>query len=259
MAAPARLFRRGASDNLHAMASYDDPTLRRLLDLQAEDTAMDRLRERRASLPEAARLVEVTDLLSELEADLEIARKQNDEIAREQSRLEGEIELIDQKSAREEQRMMSGQVTNPKELSALQAEIESLKRRRAGIEDQLLEVMVQREGSEATVDKLKAEGAQAASEKEELGSDVSRLSGDIETEMSERAGKRQEIAAEIPADLMTLYEKIRGTKHGVGAAALQAGTCSGCHTKLPAIEAERIRKERGLQRCDNCRRILVVV
>jgi len=241
------------------MASYDDPTLRRLLDLQAENTAMARLRERRASLPEAARLAEVDALLAELEADLEIARKQNDEVAREQARLEGEIELIDSKSGREEQRMMSGKVANPKELSALQAEIESLKRRRSGIEDKLLDVMVQREGSEATVDKLEGERVQAAAEKEELTTAVARLSGDIDTELAAHEATRTEVAAVIPEDLLSLYEKIRSTKHGVGAAALQAGTCSGCHTKLPAIEAERIRKDRGLQRCDNCRRILVVV
>lgn len=249
----------GASDTLQAMASYDDPTLRRLLDLQTEDTAMTRLRERRASLPEAARLAEVQDLIAELEADLQIARKQNDEVAREQARLEGEIEMIDAKSGREEQRMMSGKVANPKELSSLQAEIESLKRRRSGIEDQLLDVMVQREGSEATVEKLEGERVQASAEKEELTVTVGRLGGDIDAELSEREANRQEVAATLPEDLLTLYEKIRSTKHGVGAAALQAGTCAGCHTKLPAIEAERIRKERGLQRCDNCRRILVVV
>lgn len=241
------------------MVSYDDQALRRLLDLQAEDTAMARLRERRASLPEAARLAEVNDLLSELDADLTIAHKQNDEIAREQTRFEDQIALIDSKTAREEQRMMSGQVTNPKELSALQEEVASFKRRRSGIEDELLEVMVQREGSEATVDKLTKEKEQAASDKEELTAAVARLSGDIDAELSEHKAKRQEVAATLPEDLLALYEKIRTTKHGVGAAALTAGTCSGCHTKLPAIEAERIRKERGLQRCDNCRRILVVV
>lgn len=241
------------------MASYDDQTLRQLLDLQAEDTAMARLLERRASLPEAARLAEVNDLLAELDADLAIANKQNDEIAREQTRLEDQIALIDSKTAREEQRMMSGLVTNPKELSALQEEVASFKRRRSGIEDELLEVMVQREGSEATVAKLTEERKQAASEKEDLTAKVARLSGDIDAELAEHEAKRQEVAAALPEDLVALYEKIRTTKHGVGAAALTAGTCSGCHTKLPAIEAERIRKERGLQRCDNCRRILVVV
>jgi predicted nucleic acid-binding Zn-ribbon protein len=241
------------------MASYDDQTLRQLLDLQAEDSAIARLHERKASLPEAARLAEVQDLLSELEADLEIARKQRDEIAREQSRLEGEVELIDAKSTREEQRMMSGKVANPKELGALQAEIESLKRRRSGVEDDLLEVMVHRETAESTVDKLEGERVQAEAEKDQLTAAVARLTGDIETELAEHEVKRQEASGAIPEELLTLYEKIRSTKHGVGAAALQGGTCSGCHTKLPAIEAEHIRKERGLQRCDNCRRILVVV
>lgn len=241
------------------MASYDDPTLRRLLDLQAEDTAMARLRDRRGALPEAARLAEIQELLAELEADLDIARKQNDEIGRDQSRLEDQIALIDSKTSREEQRMMSGRVSNPKELAALQAEVAGLQRRRVGIEDQLLEVMVQREGSEATVEKLEVERAHTSSEKTELTATVERLTGDIDSELNEHETNRQEVAASIPEDLLALYEKVRSSKHGVGAAALQSGTCAGCHTKLPAIEAERIRKEKGLQRCDNCRRILVVV
>ena len=241
------------------MPGYDDPTLRQLLDLQAEDSAIVRLQERKASLPEAQRLAEVSDQLAELEADLEIARKQDDEIGREQSRLEGAIELIDQKLAREEQRMMSGKVANPKELSSLQAEVESLKRKRAGEEDQLLEVMVQKDSAHATVDKLDVERAQAQREHDELSAAVAKLTGEIEHETSEHEAKRSEIAAGLPADLVQLYEKVRATKHGVGAAAMVGGTCQGCHTQLPAVEAERMRKERGLQRCDNCRRLLVVV
>lgn len=241
------------------MPGYDDPTLRRLLDLQAEDSAIARLQERKAALPEAQRLAEVTDQLAELEADLEIARKQNDEIGREQSRLEDQIELIDQKLAREEQRMMSGKVANPKELSSLQAEVESLKRKRGGEEDQLLEVMVQKDSALATVDKLDSEREQAQREHDELSAAVARLTGEIEVETTEHQAKRTEIAASLPDDLVQLYEKVRATKNGVGAAAMVGGTCQGCHTQLPAVEAERMRKERGLQRCDNCRRLLVVV
>lgn len=241
------------------MPGYDDLTLRRLLDLQAEDSAIARLQERKASLPEAQRLAEVVDLLAELEADLEIARKQDEEIGREQSRLEGQIELIDQKLAREEQRMMSGKVANPKELSSLQAEVESLKRKRGGEEDRLLEVMVQKDSALATVEKLDSEREQAQREHDELSSTVARLTGEIEVETTEHESKRGEIAASLPEDLVALYEKVRATKNGVGAAAMVGGTCQGCHTQLPAVEAERLRKERGLQRCDNCRRLLVVV
>jgi uncharacterized protein len=244
---------------LPMMPSYDDSTLRRLLDLQTEDSAIQRLQQRLSALPEAARLREIQDLLAELEADLQIAQKQSDEIAREQSKLEGEIELLDQKSAREEQRMMSGKVANPKELAALQAEIESLKKRRSSLEDDLLEVMVQNETATGTLQKLRGERDLASKEHDELTATVTRLVGEIEAESTEHRAEREGIAAELPGDLVGLYEKVRAGKDGVGAARLVSGTCEGCHTKLPAIEAERIRKERGLQRCDNCRRILVVV
>lgn len=232
--------------------------LQRLLDLQGEDTAIRRLEGQRASLPEAARLKEVNDLLDELTSDLEIATKQDEETAREHARLEGEIELLDQKIAREEQRMFAGTVSNPKELSSLQAEVESLKRKKSGIEDQLLEVMEAREGSSATVARITSERDQASAEAQELTGKVGVLTADIEAQLAAHSSQRDQVAAELPADLLSLYDKIRAKQHGVGAAALEQGTCQGCHTKLPQKEIERMRAEGGLQRCDNCRRILVL-
>lgn len=232
--------------------------LQRLLDLQTEDTAIKRLEERNASLPEAARLREVTALLQERTSDLEIATKQDEEIAREHGRLEGEIELLDQKVTREEQRMFAGTVSNPKELSSLQAEVESLKRKKSGLEDRLLEVMEQREESSSTVARISSERDQAAAEAEDLRLTVETLTSDIDAQLAQHSSQRDQVAAELPADLVTLYDRLREQKHGVGAAALEQGTCQGCHTKLPQKEIERMRAEGGLQRCDNCRRILVI-
>ena len=232
--------------------------LQRLLELQSEDTAIKRLEERKASLPEAARLREVTELLEELTSDLEIAGKQDDEISREHSRLEGEIELLEQKISKEEQRMFAGTVSNPKELSSLQAEVESLKRKKGGLEDQLLEVMEARESSSATVARITGERDQAAAESKELGSKVSILNADIDAQLAQHSSQRDQVAADIPADLLSLYDKIRVKNQGVGAASLEGGTCQGCHTKLPQGEIERMRSEGGLQRCDNCRRIIVI-
>ena len=240
------------------MATYDGPTLARLLDLQGEDTAIKRLTERRASLPEAQRLSKVSDQLAELESDLTIAQKQHDEVAREQSRLEGEIGLIEQKIAKEEQRLFSGGVSNPKELANLQAEVASLRNKKNGVEDHLLEVMEQKEGAAETLERLMGERNAAATEAKELTGTVEGLVSDIDAELGSHGNKRAELATTLPADLLALYDKIRSAKGGVGAAALQGGTCQGCHTKIPQREVEQIRAEGGLQRCDNCRRILVI-
>lgn len=242
-------------------AMVDDATtsgLSPLLDLQAEDSAMARLQHRKAAMPEAQRLAEVNEQLAELDADIEIATKQQAETTRAQDRLEGEISLLVQKLEREESRMYSGGVSNPKELSSLQAEVAMLKKKRSSLEDELLELMVQKEQSDETLSSLRSERDAAAQESTELTAKVSGLTGEIDRELESRSAERDRLAAEIPSDVLALYERIREQKGGVGAAALEDGTCQGCHTKLPAREVERLRSEGGIQRCDNCRRILVV-
>lgn len=237
----------------------DDAALARLLELQREDSEITRLTEQKASLPEAARLDELRGRLDELGADLAIARKQQEEVEREQGRLEGEMGLLDQKIAKEEQRLFAGGVSNPKELSALQAEVEMLKRRKAGLEDNLLEAMVQKDSATETTSRLEAEHTTLEAEATRLAATVNELTAEIDAQMLSHSSARTEIVATVPADLRTLYDRLREQKHGVGAAALENGTCGGCHTRLPAREVERLKAERGLQRCDNCRRILVVV
>ena len=233
--------------------------LQSLLDLQAHDSAIDRLNHRKATLPEAQRLGGLKANIAELNADIAIATKNRDELAREQDRLEGEMELADQKIQREEGRLFSGAVSNPRELNALQSEVAMLKRNRAAAEDALLEIMVAKEAADSTLASLESERNEKQAAAEELGASVASLVGAIDLELEGHTKARAEMGPAIPADLLELYEKLRATKGGVGAAALEGGACQGCHTSLPSREVERMKNEGGLQRCENCRRILVVV
>ena len=81
----------------------------------------------------------------------------------------------------------------------------------------------------------------------------------IEVEAAEVAARRQELAAELPADLLALYEKLRGQKGGVGAAALRARRCGGCSLELDRSELADIAKQPSdvVVRCEECSRILV--
>ncbi|HYY43943.1 MAG TPA: C4-type zinc ribbon domain-containing protein [Actinomycetota bacterium] len=239
--------------------SPDTETLRRLLDLQAEDTAIKRLEDRRASLPEAQRLSEVKESLTELESDLEIAARQDADASREQTRLEQEVDLLDKKIEREQGRLFSGGVSNPKELSSLQSEIEMLKRQRSALEDRLLEVMEKKEQTAATLSSLQEEHSRVSAEAAEIDEQVSLLLQEIDAGLAGHGERRRELAQSLPEDLLKLYDQLRHTKGGVGAAALSGGACQGCHTQLPHREVERLRAEGGLQRCENCRRILVVL
>jgi predicted nucleic acid-binding Zn-ribbon protein len=217
------------------------------------------LEHRKNGLPEARRLAELSEHLAELEADIGIAQEQRSTVAREQARLDGEIDLLGKKIAREENRLFSGSVANPKELASLQAEVKMLQGKRSQLEDSLLEFMVRRDEIDEALAKLADERAAAAADASRLSDEVGGLVGDIDVELSDHGAARTELASEIPDDLLALYDRIRTQQGGVGAAALVGGTCQGCHTQLPAREVERLRASGGLQRCDSCRRILVVV
>ena len=236
----------------------DASALAKLLEVQADDSAVRRLTHQKETMPEAQRLGQVREQLAELQADLEIAGKQAAEATRAQDRLEGEIGLADEKIQREENRLFSGAVSNPKELGSLQSEVAMLKRKKSELEDELLEVMVQKEQADKTAGELRAEAERVGAKEAELAAVVSGLTSEIDAELASVSSHRDEAARDLPEDLLSLYERLRDTKGGVGAAALQGSTCEGCHTKLPAKEVERLRAEGGLQRCDNCRRILVV-
>lgn len=240
------------------LKDVDASALATLLDLQAEDSAITRLQARRAALPEAQRLADLNASLAELASDIEIARKQRDDFVHEQTHIEGEMGILDQKIAREEGRLFSGGVSNPRELGALQAEVAMLKNKRGEMEDALLEAMVHKDEATATLESLEDEHRRTSVETDELAATVGAITGDLDAELASHSEARARFAAGIPESLLSLYEQLRDSKGGVGAAALRGHTCEGCHTELPAREVERLRAEGGLQRCDHCRRILVV-
>jgi len=233
---------------------YDD-----LLRVQEHDTAADRLRHRRQTLPELGELRAVEDELARLEvAGADVGAKAA-EAARSQRRLEGELSLVEAKVAELDAKLYSGAITVPRELQAMQAEGEALRTRRATLEDEVLDAMGEREP-------LDAELVALAARREELDAEGSRLRGvvaeaqaAVDRELADELDARKVAAGDIPPDLATLYEQLRARLGGVAAAPLVNGRCGGCHLALPATEVARLRIEppETLVRCEQCERILV--
>jgi predicted nucleic acid-binding Zn-ribbon protein len=233
---------------------------RALLDLQAHDSAIDRLEHRRGSLPEDARLAELADALAAV--DQLTAERQGSlaTVQRDQSRLEHEIDMVTSKAGTEEARAASGKVTSPKELTAIQEEVASLKRRQATLEDELLELMEQRETLEAELAELADRRQAIAAEQAEVTRARDAALVEIDRELdAERAG-RDGIVPGVGEQLRALYDQIRARQGGVGAAALVGNTCQGCRVSISPVELATVRKQppEAVKRCENCRRILVV-
>jgi uncharacterized protein len=233
---------------------------RTLLEMQRHDSAIDRLVHRRGSLPEDARLAElgqalaaVDQITAEREGTLETVR-------REQARFEDEVELVARKARSEDARAVSGKVTSPKELTAIQEEVAALKRRQEALEDELLERMEQRETLEAELAELagRREGILAEQAEATKARDAALVEIDRELE-AERAA-RQALAPTVGEELRALYDQLRARHGGVGTAALVGNTCQGCRVSISPVELAAVRRQppEQIKRCENCRRILVV-
>jgi hypothetical protein len=187
------------------------------------------------------------------------ARTEVDDLGREQRKADADVEQVKARRERNQQRLDQGQVGSPKELQGLQHELETLERRISDLEDAELEVMERAEAAQARLDGLQAAVTghdQALAEVEQRRDEAL---GSIDGEMKEAEDERNRIATGIPADLMKLYEKLRGSHGGVGAAALVRRRCQGCQLELTAADLRQIAAapEDEVVRCEECQRILV--
>jgi predicted nucleic acid-binding Zn-ribbon protein len=170
--------------------------------------------------------------------------------------LELEIQGLTDKTTRSEQRLYSGAVKNPKELADLQAEVAALKRRQQKLEDDLLEIMIEREGAEASHAQAQAhlDETQAGwlAQQEDLLSEKETL----QEKLAEVEQARAALIPTIEAGELATYQALRRRKGGKAVVQMSEGACEGCGIAVsPSLEWQLRQGE--LTTCSNCERILV--
>jgi predicted nucleic acid-binding Zn-ribbon protein len=230
-----------------------------LVALQEHDSAADRLRHRRATLPERAELDSRRAAYDDLERRRAGVTERRDAELREERRLDDEVKSLEAKAKAEDSRMYSGTISSPRELQAMQADIDQLLHRARELEDQELEVMERREALDAQVAEVEAAQAALVSEMDTLVAAIGKQEAEIDAELAVEEDARAALIPGIPESTLRLYEQIRAGNRGVGAARLVGMNCQACHLALPATEVDRIRHlpPDTLVRCEHCGAILV--
>ena len=231
----------------------------RLLELQALDSALDRLAHRRRTLPELAEMKRLDGLVDALRDGIVRAETEVSDLGREQARFEREIEQVRGRRDRDEARLSSGSITASRQLQDLEHEVASLKRRQADLEDSELEVMERAETAQAALSELTTQREAHLSARAEAAAGAAAATSDIDAEVAKTTAARAELAATLPPDLLALYEKIRATEGGIGAGEIARGRCGGCHLDLMNNEksAFRAAPPDEVLRHEECGRILV--
>lgn len=155
-----------------------------------------------------------------------------------------------------EQDLYSGRVANPKELQAMEADIQMLSRQRGRTEEDVLNLMEQIE--QLLMDVKTLEKDRQAREQvlavhlETYRQRREELTRELETTRAER----ETYASQIDPDLLRRYERLRGRLEGVAVVKIINGICGGCHFKLPGQLVTRVKEEDVVLTCEECGRIL---
>ncbi len=230
----------------------------RLLDLQAIDTRLDQIGHARTHLPQLAELADLGGKARLIDDQLVRSRTELDDVQREVAKAESDVQLVRDRAARDRSRLDAGTGT-AKDLQALQHELTSLARRQSELEDIELEVMERAEAAESDVNELARGRGELTARITALETDRDMALATLEEEAARIGRPRPEVVVEVGDDLVALYEKIRASSGGTGAAGLRQRRCGGCQLELNPTEIQRIRTapEDEVLRCEECRRILV--
>ena len=230
----------------------------RLLDLQAVDSALASLAQRRRTLPEQAVLDRLDADSGDVTSDLVGAQTRVSDLELDLERAESDLEPVRQRLTRNEKRITDGTV-DAKSLGSMVEEVAHLRRRISDLEDLELEAMEALEQAQAARDVLQARV-------DSIGEDMTAATTARDAavqQLTNEAGyqrtERDRLLPDVPADLLTLYTKIAASKGGVGAAALRHRRCTGCQLEVNANELREYATTapEEVLRCEECGRILV--
>jgi len=226
-----------------------------LLEVQNLDLQIDRLLEKRQSLPELDVYKTVHSRLQELEAKRDTSGTSLKQLDLELDKSEGEFQILETKLNEHETRLFAGGMS-ARETEYMRLEVQGLRGQREAMEERVLQMLEDIDPARDEVKSLETEIEAANSEKMELEASIKRQWKQIDAELARKEDRKKEAVRPIDDDLMELYEKLRRIKEGVAVASYDHNVCGGCHMAFSPAEQEEAFSS-DLPRCVHCRRILV--
>jgi predicted nucleic acid-binding Zn-ribbon protein len=243
---------------MRAIRADKDAQLR-LLDLQTVDTTLAQLNHRRRTLTQHALIAKLRTERAAVASDLVAAETRISDLELEQAKAETDLEPVRERLSRNQTRITSGAIADPKALSSMVEEVSHLKKRISDLEDAELDVLEQLDAAVASQETLRARAEQIDTDLTEAIADRDQQLATLNAEMDELRKQRTEIAPLIPGDVLALYDRIGASHAGVAAAELRARRCTGCQLEVNAadLRAFSAAAEDEVLRCEECGRILI--
>ena len=231
-----------------------------LVELQELDTRLSQLTHRAATLPEREELIRIQEEDSKLQQDLNQLAGQLTVLRKSQSDREAEIQHLEDKVAKATSSLYGGEMTSPKEATALQSEIDSLSGRQSLLEDQIIEIMEEIEPFAKEESRIEATRTELRTQIADLEHRISAQVTEIESEQHSVTAEKSEVEDRAGPRLSALYTENRKRMGDHTAIGRLVGTsCGACFLEIAAVEIDRIRRlpDDEPSECPECGALLV--
>jgi hypothetical protein len=230
----------------------------RLLAVQELDLHLQQAHHRRDTLPALATISDFEAEGGELGDQIVALSTEAGDIRREVTKAEDDVQNVRARAERDRAKLDSGNAS-AKDLQALQSEVVALAKRQGDLEDVELEVMERLEAADEILATAKARALEIEAALTVVRAERDAAFATIDTEIAGLAAERAAAAEGIDAGLVALYEKLRTSRGGVGAAVLQGTQCQGCHMNVNPGDLATMQAASAdeICRCEECDRILV--
>ena len=211
-----------------------------------------------SNLPEHEQIKAIHKRLEDAAVELKVVETELEDVSIDLRRSEVDVEAVVDRMKKDEARLNAG-TASPKELEQTQHELATLAKRKAELEDGELEIMMRHDSVKKRLDELASDEVGLKQLELELNVRLENAKTEIGAELARAKADRALLVPQVESALYELYEKVRTSANGVGAALLIGNKCDGCHLEINAVEVERIKSlaTDEVLRCEECRRILV--
>jgi len=232
---------------------------RQLLQLQQVDTDLTRAEHRLRTLPQTAQVAQLRSQLQQLTDQHVTTQTAMADLRLQVARVEADVTAVRSRADRDRALLDSGNVAAAKHLTDLEHEMATLARRQSELEDAELELLQAMEDLERDERSLAEQIVMATDNLAAAVAAEAEASAEIASEREELHQRRTQLIADLPIDLVALYERIRGDGNAVAAGVLRGDRCEACQMELSKADASQLRSAAAdeVLRCPECRGIVV--
>ena len=229
-----------------------------LRELMEADRWIDRVRAQRDHLPELAELSEIEDQLrtmvrqlTDLEKQTVPLRAKYDEAATSATKFRDRAHLL--------QERLANVNTSPKDLAALQHEVEQVQEKLSVGEDAEVTLFLDLGPLDEAMQALREDAKPLGARRNELLNVIKELQSTLDEEIANLQTQRLERAGVLSSGLLSRYETAMKRAGVSGASQIDGNRCDGCRIALAPLELDRWRGQASgdFTNCPECGRILL--